>query len=243
MAYTTRVIQGIKEQEYNGVRFLVREGRGKVIVTFSAFAPTNVQQNYNYLKDFMDSEYTIISFLDRDLPLKDPRGTYYLDEKFGNSYLATINEIIHSISNNKANIYLVGSSKGGVGALLLGLTYNYYNIYIMAPQCRIATYIKKRSSIILEFMTNNLEMYYKDLDNILVKKIKLSDSSLPWNIHILCGAEDKYHLLELEIIDKCFWIKDIMYHKVIVDGAHDAIAIAEYRRYLQTKIPIHGIYN
>lgn len=239
MHYTSRVIQGIREQEHNGVRFLCRLGGGdKVVVTFSSFAPHGVDQNFNYLKDFINSDFTIISFLDRNMPLDDPRGTYYLDDYCGDNYISIINDIVLNIlkEKNKSQVYLIGSSKGATAALLFGLEYDYCNIYILAPQCRIATYIKRRSSIILNYLTNNSDVIYSKLDNILISKINSINSFLPWNIHILCGVQDDYHVSELNIIDNAFVMNNINYEKIFVDGAHDMIAIKEYRDYIKNNI-------
>ncbi len=232
---TGNIILGIEEYYYDGVRFLFRPGLVKKIVTFSAFPPHGIEQKFNYIKDFLNSNYAFFSFLDTNEPPKDPRGTYYLDENFDDTYLKKINDVILSLSSNitQDETWLLGSSKGGVGALLVGLTYGFKNIVVMAPQCRIAKYIAKRSEEILYYMTHGNSESYIKLDNSLLKKIKYCNKNINWNITILCGMDDKYHLFELEILEKCFWMADIQLKQIMLNGAHDRIALGEYRNYLQ----------
>ena len=112
---TGNEILGIKEYNLLGCRFLYREGMGKTtVVTFSAFPPKDVAQKYNYIKDFLQSDYSFLSFLDTALPSDDPRGTYYLSDHLGTEYLNTIHCVISLLHKyDISNIWLLGSSKGG----------------------------------------------------------------------------------------------------------------------------------
>lgn len=146
---TGRNICGIDEYSYDGVRFLFKPGNGKLIASFSAFTARGTEQKYNYLKDFNDSEFSILGFLDEDLPRSDPRGTYYLGREANGDYLKKIDAIVYDKSFtqriNEKDIWLIGSSKGATGALLLCFMFGYVNVFVNAPQYRIASYIKKRS--------------------------------------------------------------------------------------------------
>lgn len=234
---TGNEILGIKEYNLSGCRFLYKAGINQTtVVTFSAFPPKDVAQKYNYIKDFIQSECTFLSFLDTALPEDDPRGTYYLSENFGTSYLTIIHSIISLLSpNSKENIYLLGSSKGGVAALLLGLKFNYPNIIVNAPQVFLADYIKRRSLSILSYMigTNDIlkELNYHQLNHILLESVKSADISVKWNIHITCGQEDLYHLRQLAVLNKTFEQCKIPVTSKIVRGGHDNLSIIDYRLY------------
>lgn len=236
---TGKVIHGIKEYRFDGVRFLFKKGDDKTVISFSAFTPRDIPQSYNYIKDFLNTDYTYFGFLDVEAPEADPRGMYYLDEKLGNSYIDKINLVIQYLTSGqleKEKTWLIGSSKAGVGALLLGLVHNYPNIVVMAPQCRIARYIRKRSKVIYEYLTKSQGLTYKDLNNSLLQRVKNCNQDIPWNIHILCGIDDRYHVFELDILSRCFWMKDInIFHKFI-DGAHDRVAVEQYRNYFKDLI-------
>lgn len=233
-------VLGIKEYNLNGCRFLYKPGsEQKTIVTFSAFPPKNVEQKYNYIKDFQNKDYTFLSFLDTDLPKNDPRGTYYLSDNLGTNYLLTIHHIIQLLSsNNSQHTYLLGSSKGGVAALLLGLLYDYPNIIVNAPQAMLAEYIKTRSLVILSFMLGNnphlKELNYHQLNEFLLQTIKQANTHLTWNIHITCGTNDEYHLKALEALQEAFNIANIPITKKLIRGGHDNIAIEDYRKYFAT---------
>lgn len=233
---TGNKIIGIPEYTYEGVRFLYRPGSEKCIVTFSAFAPRGFMQKYNYMRDFINTPYTILAFIDTDEPTVDPRGTYYLDLDYGNSYLEKMNFVItHLLGDelDKRNTWLVGSSKGGVGALLLGLVFEYTNIMIMAPQARIAKNIKKRSADIINYMTGGDESLYNKLDESLFERIKNCNATAPWDIRILCGKDDTYHIPEVDLLEKSFFVKGIEINRITINGAHDNTAIKEYREYLE----------
>lgn len=234
-------ILGLPEFELNGCRFLYKKGIEKTIITFSAFPPKDIAQKYNYIKDFLSSNYTFLAFLDTKYPEDDARGTYYITNELDNGYLQTIHCIIQLLSNtNQEDTYLLCSSKGGVGALLLGLTYNYPNIIINAPQAKLADYIKTRSKTILSYMLGTSKRFqdinYDYINDFLLSKIKTCDSSLKWNIHITCGKDDSYHLNELEILKNEFNIKAITIKTKLISGGHDNEAIAHYREYFKTII-------
>lgn len=239
---TGNEVLGIKEYNLDGCRFLYRPSNSKTtIVTFSAFPPKNVPQKYNYIKDFINQDCTFLAFLDTVLPAQDPRGTYYLSDNFGKEYLIKIHCIIQLLSkSNPQDIYLLGSSKGGVGALLLGLNFGYTNIMVNAPQAFIADYIKTRSLAILTYMlgSNNLlkEINYYQLNNILLDSIKSANRDLQWNIHITCGQEDNYHLKSLAVLKQAFESAKISIETRIVRGGHDNTSIDDYRAYFSTLI-------
>lgn len=233
---TGNSILGIPEYSYEGLRFLYRPGSEKCIVTFSAFAPKDFIQKYNYMRDFINTQYTIFAFIDTDEPNDDPRGTYYLDSDYGDTYLEKMNKVITFLLGDdldKRNTWLIGSSKGGVGALLLGLVFEYTNIMIMAPQARIAKNIKKRSAIIIKHMTGGDESLYQKLDKSLFTRIKQCNSTAPWDIRILCGKDDAYHIPEVDLLEKSFFVKGIEINRITINGAHDNTAIKEYRDYLK----------
>lgn len=242
---TGLVVHNISEYSFEGVRFLYKEGNSdRIIVTFSAFPPRGVEQSYNYLKKFKDSNCTFLSFLDQNLPGADPRGTYYLDRGCGTSYLETINMIIHLLIGrfDKRNVFLLGSSKGGVGAMLFGLKFGYPNIIINAPQARIATYIKRRSREIINFMAPNLEMFAK-LDSYFLQEILQAKRNIGWNIHITCGEDDRYHLAELALIQAAFNAAQVDICVKYVRGGHDNLSIWDYIEYFMSKINLTPIYE
>lgn len=242
---TGNEILGIKEYNLLGCRFLYRLGKNqKTIVTFSAFPPKDIAQKYNYIKDFIQSECTFLSFLDTELPEEDPRGTYYLSENLGTAYLTSIHSIISILSeNSKENTYLLGSSKGAVAALLLGLKFNYPNIIVNAPQVFLADYIKRRSLSILSYMIGKndflKEINYHELNHILLESVKSADNSLNWNIHITCGQEDTYHLNQLAVLTEKFEQCKIPLITKIIRGGHDNLSIIDYRLYFSSLLQLN----
>ena len=149
-----------------------------------------------------------------------------------------MNSIIQLLANApKDNIYLLGSSKGGVGALLLGLRFGYPNIIVNAPQARLADYIKIRSLDILSYMLDCpkdlKELYYKQLNDYLLNSINRINYQINWNIHITCGSEDAYHLKELDLIYEFFVRNNISITKQLVRGGHDNQSIEDYRMYFR----------
>lgn len=236
---TGKVICGIKEYSCEGVRFLFKPGKKKIVVSFSAFGPRGSEQKYNYLKDFINTDLSILSFLDEDEPRSDPRGTYYLGKDCSGSYLRKIDRIVNKIAGLQEvsidDIWLVGSSKGGTAALLMGFRYGYKNIFVNAPQYKIATYIKRRSEEIYQFLTDGSLDKQKYVDEIIAKSIcGVKDI----NISITCGMDDHYHNRELFFYEERFIKLNIPYKKIIIPGGHDSKSIVHYRRLLQDEMKL-----
>lgn len=213
----------------------------QLLLHFQLFRQKMWRKKYNYIKDFINHDYTFLAFLDTPLPSNDPRGTYYLSSNLGNEYLLKVHCAIQLLSNGSMNdVYLLGSSKGGVGALLLGLKYNYVNIIVNAPQALLADYIKTRSLEILSHMLGDndvlKEINYHQLNNFLLNSIANAKRDLPWNIHITCGQEDGYHLKALDILKDAFLKVNIPLTTTLVRGGHDNIAIDDYRAYFKNLI-------
>ncbi|HDZ8880562.1 MULTISPECIES: hypothetical protein [Aeromonas] len=237
--FTGSSIKSIPEKIFNGVRFIHREGNDNLVVSFSAFTSFGQTQKYNYINN-ISSQNALLSFLDSNIPEKDPRGTYYLDFIGDDllSYIRSIGHIINDIADknniHKDNIYLIGSSKGAVGAILCAFVCGYDNVIVNAPQFRIGSYVKRRSVEILNFMLSKHDMYF--LDTIILNTITNSEFN-PKNIMITCGIDDLYHLKEVEMYESAFVSKKILYKKVIFSGGHDDVSIVNYREKITKIIP------
>lgn len=246
---TGNEVLGIKEYNLDGCRFLYRpSGRSDPlsIVTFSAFPPRGVPQKYNYIKHFLPIDCSFFSFLDTNLPASDPRGTYYLSQHLSLEYVDKIHHIIALLSNgNKDNTYLLGSSKGGFGALLTGLKHGYPNIIVNAPPARPAERIRRRSLEILSYLLKSdgghtlKEYYFQELNNVLFNTIENMNLQLAWNIHITCGSEDTYYQKELEFIYDKLTAKNIAITQKVVRGGHDGIALQDYQDYFLNILQKH----
>ncbi|HAT06898.1 MAG TPA: hypothetical protein DDZ61_10980 [Aeromonas salmonicida] len=236
---TGNVIKSIPERKFNGVRYIHREGCENLVVSFSAFTSFGQEQKYNYINN-ISSQNALLSFLDSDLPQSDPRGTYYLDFVGDQllTYISNIGKIINDIAekNNidKKNIFIIGSSKGAVGALLCAFICGYDNVIVNAPQFRIGSYVKRRSIDILNFMLSKHDMYC--LDTIVHDAIIKSEFN-PSNIVITCGIDDLYHLKEVEMYESIFISKKILYNKIVFSGGHDDMSIVNYRETITKIIP------
>lgn len=236
---TGNIIKSIPENIFNGVRFIHREGSDNLVVSFSAFTSFGQDQKYNYINN-VSSQNALLSFLDSDLPEKDPRGTYYLDFISDDmlSYIKNIGRVIEEAAKkndiSKDKIYLIGSSKGAVGALLCAFVCGYDNVIVNAPQFRIGSYVKRRSIDVLNLMLSKYDMYF--LDTITLDLISKSDSK-PNNITITCGVDDLYHLKEVEMYESAFVAKKILYNKIVFSGGHDDVSIINYREIITKAIP------
>lgn len=227
---TGNLVRGLKEYSINGVRFVFRPGKGSAIISFSAFPPRLTPQKYNYIKDFENSEKIFLSFLDRDAPEEDPRGTYYVDDNLGDEYLQKMHEIVQLSGARTDTAWLLGSSKGAVGALLFGLTYGFQNIYVNAPQYRIATYIRRRSKEIIELLAGPENSNWNMVENILANRIDHARTDIIWNINITCGVDDDYHLAELSRLGQKLNSKGITFKMIQVPGGHDGTSVDYYRK-------------
>jgi len=236
---TGNIIKSIPEKKVNGVRFIHREGSDNLVVSFSAFTSFGQEQKYNYINN-VSSKNALLSFLDSDLPQSDPRGTYYLDF-IGDellSYIKNLGQVISDAANrnniSKDRIYIIGSSKGAVGALLCAFLCGYDNVIVNAPQFRIGSYVKRRSVDILNFMLSKHDMYHLDT---IVQNIIMNSDFNPRNIVITCGIDDIYHLKEIEMYESVFISKKILYNKIVFSGEHDDESIINYRKVMTKIIP------
>ncbi|MDU4840417.1 MAG: hypothetical protein E6X49_04615 [Leclercia adecarboxylata] len=236
---TGNAVKSIPEKISNNVRFIQRNGDDCLVVSFSAFTSFGQEQKYNYINS-ISSKNALLSFLDTNTPLNDPRGTYYLNFADNDlfSYIKSAGTIIDSVAKEnkipKEKIYIIGSSKGAVGALLCSFVCHYDNVIINAPQFRIGSYVKRRSTEILESMLSMYDLKY--LDNIMNDVIIKSEKQ-PNNIVITCGIDDLYHIKELNMYEELFISKRITYNKIIFSGGHDNESILNYRAIIDKIIP------
>ena len=128
------------------INYILEEKKGAewLIVTFSAFAPTNAQIQKPY--SFMDTCNGIMSHV---LYLQDSlgeRGTYYMvhnmDFSPAEQILGWIETVRKKLEVPKEHVILMGSSKGGSAALYFGLRGHYGHVLAMAPQIRIGSYVR-----------------------------------------------------------------------------------------------------
>ena len=200
---TGNIIKSIPENIFNGVRLFIEKELRTLLFHFRHSHPLVKIQKYNYINN-ISSRNALLSFLDSDLPEKDPRGTYYLDFISDDifAYIKSIGKIIEGVAEkndiSKDKIYLIGSSKGAVGALLCAFVCGYDNVIVNAPQFRIGSNVKRRSTDVLNLMLSKYDMYF--LDTIILDLYSSADSE-PNNVIITCGVDDLYHLKEVEMYE------------------------------------------
>ncbi|MGE6474984.1 ATP-grasp fold amidoligase family protein [Psychrobacter sp. NPDC078631] len=215
------------EYEYDGVRFIIKKGKShRLFIFFSAFTKKGFPQKYNYIKKIVENdEDSFIYFLDSNTPRKDPRGTYFLGDS-EDSYLKSIIYILRTEFHNLSSldIWFLGSSKGGSGALLACLELGIGSLLINAPQIKIGDYLfDKNPEAIVETGRNRNE-----LNDIILNRIKYS--SQPIDIYVCCGIEDSSHWFShLKYLINQSNVNANTNIKVIpTRGGHDDISINDY---------------
>ena len=233
---TGKVIHEVEEYEYQGVRFLYRDGENDLYCFFSSFSKKGVEQKYNYLKMKDHINGAILWFLDSNSPVADPRGTYFYGDK-DCSYLSFILEIIHYIGALKSeslNYYYLGSSKGATGAILCALKMNKGTVIVNAPQIRFGSYMNKFCPDAVKHL--GLDVSY--LDNVIPSEIKTSARSKERiKFHICCGVLDKYHL-EKHLLPFFSMLTnlEIDYRFKPIPGSHDGESLKWYQKFIYSII-------
>ncbi len=225
---TGREVLGLKEYNYNGVRFIYKEGSGNLFCFFSSFSAKGERQSYNYIKKKDAFKNPMLWFLDSDSPNSDPRGTYFLgDARF--SYLKKIKQIIEYFFSalNAGNIYYFGSSKGGTGAILTSLEVGRGIVVVNAPQIHFGSYMHK----FLPPSISEVGMSVSSIDRIIEEKLTTASPNVKFVIS--CGVLDEYHFKEhLLSFVKILKAKEISCELWPIPGGHDGDALEHYQSLL-----------
>lgn len=222
---TGKKVFGFDEYEYNGVRFILKKGSSyRLFVFFSAFAKKGYPQDCNYVKKILDNHKdNFICFLDFNSPEEDSYGTYFLDNK-SDGYLKSIIFILWNEFYNLSDldVWFLGSSKDGSGALLVCLELGQGSVLINAPQIKIGDYLSdKNPKAAVEIDRNK-----NKLNNIILERVQ--GSTQPIDIYISCGIEDELHWFShlKYIIDHNK--TNINIQITPIRGRHDGISLDDY---------------
>lgn len=184
------------------VRYLIdrpsETGVDEAVIVFSAVNP-KYDFTYNYRSSFADYKGTVIYVLD-DF---GDQGAYYLannrDFAEFRSVQAALRSILHDIGIPMSKVYTFGSSKGGAGALLHGVSLGVNTVFMGAPQYKIGLFTKNPHPNILDYVAGGTTFSDVNWLDSVGKRI-LQSGCRHTKLVLLVGEADghyKYHAVPL----------------------------------------------
>lgn len=168
---------------------------------------------YNYVRTLEDISVNQLFILDG----VDNVPVYYYGSNKTESYLKDTSDLIQryidELNIEKSNVIIAGSSKGGTGALLVGLYMELGHIISGANQLDVGTYLdtlpKVREIMFNKIFGNNLDSNVRELDNSFRRHFLINDTISKLYFH--AGNRDSHYIKHMKPMLKHYDEKNINY--------------------------------
>ncbi|UXN31284.1 hypothetical protein [Glutamicibacter sp. M10] len=133
----------------------------------------------------------------------DGQSTYYMCQQMDFSISDAVQSLIlehcHKLGIKQEDCTLFGISKGGAGALYIGLKYGYKNIIASVPQLAVGDYIHETRPLILSHMTRT-ESMKEDVEqlNSLIPNLVSEDEHIDRNIYVFSSESDNEYRSQIK---------------------------------------------
>ncbi|KIH71456.1 accessory Sec system protein Asp2 [Salinicoccus roseus] len=188
-----------------------------MIVVFSGFNGKETQGapgRYNYMRTLEDIKVNKLFIKDS----VDNIPVYYMGENGSTGYLddvcSLIEEKLIEMEIDKDNLILAGSSKGGTGALLIGLQMDVGHIIAGAHQLNVGTYLNSLNKKLKSMLFTKIVGHDGgDAPEILDRKFreKFLISNTKSNLYFHGGNRDSHYVRHMVPLLRHFDANDILY--------------------------------
>lgn len=164
----------------------------RIIYDFTGNTSIGCRSNILWIKDEFSHECAYYLCQDMTFDIED-------------AIISLINKTIADLSIDKAQVTLMGFSKGATASLYYGLKYDFKNIISSCPRIKIGSALSHQWPSVAKNVMGEISKDKVDLLDNLIPDLLKQDTCLDKNIYLISSPRDELYSHELEPYLHLFW--------------------------------------